>query len=130
MVEEYNQYMGGVDKTDQLLSYYGFPHRTVKWWRRAFFHLLDMAVVQAYTLYRQSQQSTRHLSHVQFRVELAKQLLISAGATVSTSTTRSRLALPTTATSGLARGSSAIARVSNAYDTGLGPAVVSPRRRL
>jgi len=33
MVDEYNQYMGGVDKSDQLLSYYGFPHRTIKWWR-------------------------------------------------------------------------------------------------
>ena len=39
MVEQYNTYMGGVDKADQLISYYGFSHRTVKWWRRAFFHL-------------------------------------------------------------------------------------------
>ena len=30
MVDEYNQYMGGVDKSDQLLSYYGFPHHTIK----------------------------------------------------------------------------------------------------
>ena len=28
VVEEYNKYMGGVDKDDQLLSYYGFTHRT------------------------------------------------------------------------------------------------------
>ena len=37
MVEEYNKFMGGVDKSDQLMSYYGFSHTTVKWWRRAFF---------------------------------------------------------------------------------------------
>ena len=36
-VVEYNKFMGGVDRGDQLLLYYGFPHRTVKWWRRAFF---------------------------------------------------------------------------------------------
>ena len=24
MVEQYNTYMGGVDKSDQLLSYYGY----------------------------------------------------------------------------------------------------------
>ena len=36
-VVEYNKFMGGVDHGDQLLSYYGFPHRTLKWWRRAFF---------------------------------------------------------------------------------------------
>ena len=29
-VEEYNRHMGGIDKSDQLLSYYGFGHRTVK----------------------------------------------------------------------------------------------------
>ncbi|ETW92660.1 MAG: hypothetical protein ETSY2_52870 [Candidatus Entotheonella gemina] len=39
-VVEYNKFMGGVDRGDQLLSYYGFPHRTVKWWRRAFFFLI------------------------------------------------------------------------------------------
>ena len=33
MVEQYNTYMGGVDKSEQLMSYYGFCYRTVKWWR-------------------------------------------------------------------------------------------------
>ena len=30
-IEEYNKYMGGVDRSDQLLSYYGFVHKTLKW---------------------------------------------------------------------------------------------------
>ena len=47
-VAEYNRYMGGVDTADQLLSYYGFSHRTVKLWRRTLFYLLDMAVVNSY----------------------------------------------------------------------------------
>ena len=34
------EYMGGVDRGDQLLTYHGYPHRTAKWWRRAFFFLL------------------------------------------------------------------------------------------
>ena len=34
-IEQYNYFMGGVDKADQLPSYYGFSHRTVKWWMRA-----------------------------------------------------------------------------------------------
>ena len=38
---DYNKLMGGVDLYDQLCSYYSFDHRTVKWWRRAFFHLLN-----------------------------------------------------------------------------------------
>ena len=75
MVDRYNTYMGGVDKGDQLMSYYGFIHRTVKWWRRAFFHLFENAIVNAYILYRLSTQPGRMLDHKQFRIELAKQLL-------------------------------------------------------
>ena len=41
-VVEYNKYMSGVDHGDQLLSYYGFPHHTVKWWRRASFFYLTL----------------------------------------------------------------------------------------
>ena len=77
MVEEYNRYMGGVDKSDQLLSYYGFSHRTLKWWRRAFFHLLDLAIVNAYIMYTEAPHSGRRFTHEQFRIELSKGLLMS-----------------------------------------------------
>ena len=61
---------------DQLESYYGFSHWTVKWWRRLFFHQIDMAIVNAYILYLMSPCSSKRLTHSQFRVELAKQLLM------------------------------------------------------
>lgn len=76
-ITEYNKYMGGVDRGDQLLSYYGFPHRTVKWWRRAFFFLIDAAIVNSYTMYCQQTQG-RRLSHESFRIELAKDMLKAA----------------------------------------------------
>jgi len=74
IVDRYSTYMGGVDKGDQLMSY-GFSYRTVKWWRRAFFHLFENAIVNAYILYRLSTQPGHMLDHKQFRIELAKQLL-------------------------------------------------------
>ena len=80
MVEQYNKYMGGVDKSDQLLSYYGFSHRTVKWWRRAFFHLLDLAVTNAYIMYTEAPHTGRALTHEQCRIDLAKGLLLSVAA--------------------------------------------------
>ena len=82
VVDQYNQFMGGVDRSDQLLSYYGFSHRTVKWWRRAAFHLLDMVVVNSYILYS-SLQKRRKLTHEQFRIELAKDLLLTAAVNVA-----------------------------------------------
>ena len=78
-IVEYNRHMGGVDLSDQLTSYHSFGHRTVKWWRRVFFHLIDTTIVNAYILYKESTQSTRKLTHVNFRVELAKGLLQQAG---------------------------------------------------
>lgn len=74
IIVEYNTYMGGVDQVDQMLSYYGFSHRTIKWWRRAFFHLFDLSVVNAYILYH---ENGGKLTHEQFRVELARQLISS-----------------------------------------------------
>lgn len=76
-IVEYNKYMGGVDRGDQLLSYYGYPHRTRKWWRRAMFFLIDAAIVNSYIMYCQKHQG-RHLTHENFRVELAKDLLRAA----------------------------------------------------
>ncbi len=84
-IVQYNKYMGGVDRADQLLSYYGFGHRTVQWWRRAFFFLLDMAVVNGYICYTlQNPDRSRRLSHEQFRITLAKDLLHLAGCELNT----------------------------------------------
>ena len=38
-IDEYSSYMGGVDKADQLITYYGFAHCTRKWYKRVFSHL-------------------------------------------------------------------------------------------
>ena len=75
-IVEYNRYMGEVDHADQLLSYHDFGHRTVKWWRRAFFFLLDMAVVNSFILYTlENPDKRRRLTHEQFRFTLATDLM-------------------------------------------------------
>ena len=73
VVHEYNQHMGGVDQSDQLLMYYGYSHRQVKWWKRVFFHLLDLSIVNASVLY--NIVNTEQLTQLEFRVEVANGLL-------------------------------------------------------
>ena len=34
IIEDYNQDMGGVDKSDQLVVHYGFRKSSKKWWKR------------------------------------------------------------------------------------------------
>ena len=59
----------GVDRLDQRMSYYQFMRKSVKWWRKVFFWLMEVAVVNSYILYCQN-SNTRRLSHKAFRQEL------------------------------------------------------------
>ena len=43
--------MGGVDCNDQLLKYSAFNRRTLKWWKKVFFRLLNVAMVNSYVLH-------------------------------------------------------------------------------
>ena len=38
MLEQYNKYMGGVDKSNQYISYHKVIHKTAKYWKRTFYH--------------------------------------------------------------------------------------------
>lgn len=51
VVETYNKFMGGVDRFDQLLERYAMG-RSIKWWHRIFYYLLDLAVVNSFVLWR------------------------------------------------------------------------------
>ena len=52
VVDRYNHSMNGVDRADQFTVYYSFVRRSIKWWRKVFFWLMEVAVVNSYILYR------------------------------------------------------------------------------
>lgn len=72
VVADYNQHMLGVDKLDQLMSYYSFLHKSVKWWRKVFFWLVEVAVVNSYIIYKElaKRRGERQISHLEFRRQL------------------------------------------------------------
>lgn len=37
----YNSNETGVDRADQMLAYYPFQRKTLKWWKKLFLHLCD-----------------------------------------------------------------------------------------
>ena len=62
----------------QDLPGHTFHHRTLKWWKRAAFHLLNLVCVNAYIIYCESRPCNK-LIHELFLVEVAKGLLIQTG---------------------------------------------------
>ena len=50
MLMKYNKSMGGVDKSDQYISYHKVSRKTAKYWKTCFFHLVDVALVNLHIL--------------------------------------------------------------------------------
>ena len=69
----YNKFMGGVDVADQLFVYYSIGRRGLKWWKKVFYCLLEMSVVNAYLLFKENVPET-NITHVAFRTQLAQSL--------------------------------------------------------
>ena len=50
LLPDYQAYMRGIDRGDQLMSYYNVGRRSKKWWKRVFAYLLEVSIVNAYVL--------------------------------------------------------------------------------
>ena len=72
IVNTHNHKMNGVDIADQHTVYYSFIRKTVKWWRKLFFWMLETAVVNSYVLYRETTPSPK--SHIHYRRTLVDSL--------------------------------------------------------
>ena len=48
LISDYNKFMGGVDDNDQLLAYFAVGRKTMKWWKRVFWRLIDIALVSSH----------------------------------------------------------------------------------
>jgi len=60
-----------------MLSYYSFERKTIKWWKKLFFHLFDLVVVSAHILHNKT--SKKKMSLEIFYKKFAEGLLASAG---------------------------------------------------
>ena len=56
---------------DQMVLYYGLAHRSIKWRKQSFFHILDTCIVNAHILYNASSSKKQ----LEFRRAVAEGLL-------------------------------------------------------
>lgn len=70
VVIDYNDTMGGVDRVDQHLSDYALPRkRGKKYYKKLFFHLLDLALWNSFVMYKKSHGTKTAL---QYRMEVIR----------------------------------------------------------
>ena len=51
-IKYYNKFMGGVDKSDQYISYHRILRQTKRYWNTIFYHLLEICTTNSYILYK------------------------------------------------------------------------------
>ncbi|UYV68811.1 hypothetical protein LAZ67_6000940 [Cordylochernes scorpioides] len=72
-VIDYNQKMGTVDQTDMLLSSIGCLRKSLKWYKKLFFHFIDTSLLNAYSLYLVN--TGKRPSLAEFHINLIGQII-------------------------------------------------------
>ncbi|XP_053351649.1 piggyBac transposable element-derived protein 4-like [Clarias gariepinus] len=75
-VLQYNKYMGGVDRSDQLSQYYSTHRRASCWYHTLFLHFLDIACTNAYIMHLElaDRNKSGKLAHKEFVLQLVSEL--------------------------------------------------------
>lgn len=66
--------MGAIDKIDMLFSSIECVRRTMKWYKKLFFHIFDMSVLNAYSAYKTV--TGKHISLADFQLQLIRELIL------------------------------------------------------
>ena len=82
-IANYNKYINAVDRSDQILATNNVNRKCMRWWKTLFFHLIDIAVVNSFLLFKEHQakfpdnvdlQRPSHYSLGDFREEIVREL--------------------------------------------------------
>ncbi|KAL0819660.1 hypothetical protein ABMA28_007728 [Loxostege sticticalis] len=77
VVHEYNKYMKGVDRKDQMLSYYSCYNKSTRWYKKIIIHVMQVMMLNAYMMYnnQQRQANLDTSDFYDFRVNVVRQLV-------------------------------------------------------
>ena len=72
-IVDYINKMGGCDTSDQLMSYYSFLWKSIKWWKKLFMHLLNMLLLNVHIL--SPKYGCKKLDHQSYMEYIANYLI-------------------------------------------------------
>ncbi|KAL9978044.1 hypothetical protein ACROYT_G015521 [Oculina patagonica] len=82
-IDHYNNYMNGVDRSDQIISKNCALRKCMRWWKTLFFHMIDIAIVNSYILFQlhrkehpdeEALKRPQKFAIAEYREELVRQL--------------------------------------------------------
>ena len=74
-IMEYNTFMGGVDREDQVRGYYSCRTKCRKFYKYILHYLLDVAITNAFILQKGYSEDAPFSSIKEFRLKLASELI-------------------------------------------------------
>jgi hypothetical protein len=72
-IAQYNKNMRAVDQVDMQNSFSECLRKTVKWYKKLFFHLFNITVQNSYAMFKMKNEKNLELS--EFRLQLARELI-------------------------------------------------------
>lgn len=83
--------MGAIDKTGMLLS--STECVTLKWYKKLFFHIIDMSMLNAYSAYKTV--TGKHISLADFQLTLVNEILQKYKSSVNTTPSKGKKVIST-----------------------------------
>ena len=77
VVKNYNAFMGGVDKSDQLISYHRVIRQTKRYWKTLFYHIVEIAATNSFVLQKLVLMKLGQKTHTEsyFRDHLVQKII-------------------------------------------------------
>ena len=70
-MRDYNQYMSGIDHSDQMLSYNTSLRKTLRWYKVGV-HIIEIFLYNSHFLYNKSKSQDKQLTYLQFREKVVE----------------------------------------------------------
>lgn len=76
-IVQYNKYMSGIDRMDQMMAYYPCSRKTLRWYKKIAIHIFQIMLHNSHQLYNKF--SGKRLSFYDFRLAVLEKLLPEQG---------------------------------------------------
>jgi hypothetical protein len=75
IIRDYNKGMSGIDRSDQMLSYYSALRKTIRWYKKIGLHTLEMMMHNAHMMYNAGRPVRQTMRLLQFREAVVRYLI-------------------------------------------------------